>query len=426
MNGKKVLLGITGGIAAYKAAELCRLLIKAGADVRVVMSAGAKAFVQPLTFQALSSHEVRDSLLDEHAEAGMGHIELARWADMVVVAPATADFIAHLAHGFAHDLLTTLCLATAAPIAIAPAMNQQMWSKAVTKRNVAALADYSLSQPVMVWGPDTGSQACGDLGPGRMLEPAAIFSRIRETLLEPAFTPAAEPAQNRRAVDLPLCGRRLLITAGPTREAIDPVRYISNHSSGKMGYAIAAEAAAQGAEVTLVSGPVSGAVALTVPASVTLVSVISAQQMYEAVMANVDAADIFVASAAVADYRPALVATQKLKKDNEEMTISLTRNPDIVAAVAALANRPFTVGFAAETNDVISYARGKLLKKKLDLIIANDVSRADIGFNSNNNEVTVLWADGQLALGLASKEVIAGRILDVILDRFALQTTAHS
>lgn len=407
MNTKKVLLGITGGIAAYKSAELCRLLVKAGADVRVVMTAGAKAFMQPLTFQALTGHEVRDSLLDEKAEAGMGHIELARWADVVVIAPATADFMAHMAHGFAHDLLTTLCLATAAPIALVPAMNQQMWLKNITQKNVAALASYSLSQPVLIWGPDQGSQACGDVGPGRMLEPATIASRI-QSLLSESMPCHVEPSSSSI-----LSEKCLLITAGPTREPIDPVRYISNHSSGKMGYALAEAAVALGAKVILISGPVS----LPTPANVRRVDVSSAQEMHTEVLAHVAQADIFIATAAVADYRPEVMATQKIKKNAEDMTIQLTRNPDIISAVAALTAPPFTVGFAAETTDVINYAKGKLLKKKLDLIIANDVSRADIGFNSENNEATALWSGGELPLGLASKSVIAERILAVIGDR---------
>lgn len=409
MNGKKVLLGITGGIAAYKSAELCRLLIKSGADVRVVMSAGAKAFMQPLTFQALTGHEVRDSLLDERAESGMGHIELARWADIIVVAPATANFIAHLAHGFAEDLLTTLCLATPAPIAVAPAMNQQMWSKKITQKNVQALADISDCQPVLVWGPDEGSQACGDVGPGRMLEPADIFARIKVL-----FSADAMDASGKSEV-LPLAGKRVLITAGPTRESLDPVRYISNHSSGKMGFAIAAEAVSMGAAVTLVSGPVS----LPTPSGVTRVDVSSAQQMYEAVLANVPGMDVFVASAAVADYRPEQIASQKIKKSNEGMVIHLIRNPDIVATVAGLTKRPFTVGFAAETNDVLSYAKGKLQKKGLDLIIANDVSRSDIGFNSDHNDVTAIWSDGEQSLGMANKSVVAQRILRIITEHLS-------
>jgi phosphopantothenoylcysteine decarboxylase/phosphopantothenate--cysteine ligase len=409
MNGKKVLLGITGGIAAYKSAELCRLLIKSGADVRVVMSAGAKAFMQPLTFQALTGHEVRDSLLDERAESGMGHIELARWADIIVVAPATANFIAHLAHGFAEDLLTTLCLATPAPIAVAPAMNQQMWSKKITQKNVQALADISDCQPVLVWGPDEGSQACGDVGPGRMLEPADIFARIKAL-----FSADAMDASGKSEA-LPLAGKRVLITAGPTRESLDPVRYISNHSSGKMGFAIAAEAVSMGAAVTLVSGPVS----LPTPSGVTRVDVSSAQQMYEAVLANVPGMDVFVASAAVADYRPEQIASQKIKKSNEGMVIHLIRNPDIVATVAGLTKRPFTVGFAAETNDVLSYAKGKLQKKGLDLIIANDVSRSDIGFNSDQNDVTAIWSDGEQSLGMANKSVVAQRILRIITEHLS-------
>jgi phosphopantothenoylcysteine decarboxylase/phosphopantothenate--cysteine ligase len=325
------------------------------------------------------------------------------------VAPATANFIAHLAHGFAEDLLTTLCLATPAPIAVAPAMNQQMWSKKITQKNVQALADISDCQPVLVWGPDEGSQACGDVGPGRMLEPADIFARIKAL-----FSADAMDASGKSEA-LPLAGKRVLITAGPTRESLDPVRYISNHSSGKMGFAIAAEAVSMGAAVTLVSGPVS----LPTPSGVTRVDVSSAQQMYEAVLANVPGMDVFVASAAVADYRPEQIASQKIKKSNEGMVIHLIRNPDIVATVAGLTKRPFTVGFAAETNDVLSYAKGKLQKKGLDLIIANDVSRSDIGFNSDQNDVTAIWSDGEQSLGMANKSVVAQRILRIITEHLS-------
>lgn len=409
MANKRILLGVTGGIAAYKSAELSRLLIKAGFDVRVVMTSGAKAFIQPLTFQALTGYPVRESLLDEQAEAGMGHIELARWADLILIAPATADFIARLSSGFANDLLTTLCLATASPIAIAPAMNQQMWLKNVTQKNIAELADYNSEQPTIIWGPAEGNQACGDVGPGRMLEPAELASSVCQLFAISEDKESSEPPE------LPLKGRRVLLTAGPTREALDPVRYISNHSSGKMGYALAAAAVKLGADVVMVSGPV----ALGVPVGVDCIGVASAQEMYGEVMSRVDRADVFIATAAVADYRPQSVADQKIKKSQEEMVIRLTRNPDIVSSVAASQPRPFTVGFAAETNDVIGYARDKLQRKSLDLIIANDVSRSDIGFNSDNNEAVAIWTDGELSLGMASKSEIAERILAVICERLS-------
>lgn len=389
LAGKKILLGISGGIAAYKCAELTRRLIERGAQVQVVMTKAAKEFITPLTMQAVSGRPVSDSLLDPAAEASMGHIELAKWADLVLLAPATADLIARMSAGMGNDLLTTLVLATDSPVAVSPAMNQQMYRNIATQENIATLARRGMH----IWGPAAGEQACGDVGPGRMLEPMQLVH-----LCEQFFQPKL------------LEGKSILITAGPTREAIDPVRYITNHSSGKMGYALASAAAQMGAKVTLVSGPVS----LNTPVGVERINVSSAQEMHEAVMTHANKHDAFISCAAVADYRPQTLASQKLKKteDNDEMVINMVKNPDIVASVAAMTEkRPFTVGFAAETNDVETYARGKLTKKNLDMICANDVSVAGQGFNSNDNAITLYWPEGELALALESKEALSFKIL---------------
>ncbi|WP_045422150.1 bifunctional phosphopantothenoylcysteine decarboxylase/phosphopantothenate--cysteine ligase CoaBC [Vibrio jasicida] len=390
LAGKKILLGISGGIAAYKCAELTRRLIERGAQVQVVMTKAAKEFITPLTMQAVSGRPVSDSLLDPAAEASMGHIELAKWADLVLLAPATADLIARMSAGMGNDLLTTLVLATDSPVAVSPAMNQQMYRNVATQENIATLA----RRGMRIWGPAAGEQACGDVGPGRMLEPMQLVH-----LCEQFFQPKL------------LAGKSVLITAGPTREAIDPVRYISNHSSGKMGFALANAAAQLGAKVTLVSGPVS----LNTPASVERINVASAQEMHDAVMAHAPSHDAFISCAAVADYRPENVASQKLKKteNNDQMTINMVKNPDIVATVANMTEqRPFTVGFAAETNDVETYARGKLVKKNLDMICANDVSVEGQGFNSNDNAITLFWPEGEQALALESKEALSFRILE--------------
>ncbi|MEH0084612.1 bifunctional phosphopantothenoylcysteine decarboxylase/phosphopantothenate--cysteine ligase CoaBC [Vibrio antiquarius] len=390
LAGKKILLGISGGIAAYKCAELTRRLIERGAQVQVVMTKAAKEFITPLTMQAVSGRPVSDSLLDPAAEASMGHIELAKWADLVLLAPATADLIARMSAGMGNDLLTTLVLATDSPVAVSPAMNQQMYRNIATQENIATLARRGMH----IWGPAAGEQACGDVGPGRMLEPMQLVQ-----LCEQFFQPKL------------LEGKSILITAGPTREAIDPVRYITNHSSGKMGYALASAAAQMGAKVTLVSGPVS----LNTPVGVERINVSSAQEMHEAVMAHANKHDAFISCAAVADYRPQTIASQKLKKTegNDEMVINMVKNPDIVASVAAMTEkRPFTVGFAAETNDVETYARGKLTKKNLDMICANDVSVAGQGFNSNDNAITLYWPEGELALALESKEALSFKILE--------------
>ncbi|MFZ6041367.1 bifunctional phosphopantothenoylcysteine decarboxylase/phosphopantothenate--cysteine ligase CoaBC [Vibrio natriegens] len=390
LAGKKILLGISGGIAAYKCAELTRRLIERGAQVRVVMTKAAQEFITPLTMQAVSGHPVSDSLFDPAAEASMGHIELAKWADLVLLAPATADLIARLSAGMGNDLLTTLVLATDSPVAVSPAMNQQMYSNVATQENIATLARRGMH----IWGPGAGEQACGDVGPGRMLEPMQLVH-----LCEQFFQPKV------------LEGKSVLITAGPTREAIDPVRYISNHSSGKMGFSLANAAVQLGARVTLVSGPVN----LTTPAGVERINVASAQEMYDAVMSHATSHDAFISCAAVADYRPEVIASQKLKKtaDNDQMVIKMVKNPDIVASVAAMTDkRPFTVGFAAETNDVETYARGKLVKKNLNMICANDVSVEGQGFNSNDNAITLFWPEGELALALESKEALSFKILE--------------
>ncbi|WP_045629293.1 bifunctional phosphopantothenoylcysteine decarboxylase/phosphopantothenate--cysteine ligase CoaBC [Vibrio vulnificus] len=392
LAGKKILLGISGGIAAYKCADLTRRLKERGAEVQVVMTKAAKEFITPLTMQAVSGRPVSDSLLDPAAEASMGHIELAKWADLILLAPATADLIARMAAGMGNDLLTTLVLATDAPVAVSPAMNQQMYRNVATQENIATLSRRGME----IWGPAAGEQACGDVGPGRMLEPIQLVA-----LCEQFFQPK------------PLQDKSILITAGPTREAIDPVRYITNHSSGKMGYALAQAAMQLGANVTLISGPVS----LPTPVNVNRINVDSAQEMYDAVMAQASDHDIFISCAAVADYRPATIAEQKLKKtdDSDEMTITMVKNPDIVASVSAMTeNRPFTVGFAAETNDVEVYARRKLEKKKLDLLCANDVSVEGQGFNSSDNAITLYWSQGEKALPLNSKAALSMEILKQI------------
>ncbi|WP_116474814.1 bifunctional phosphopantothenoylcysteine decarboxylase/phosphopantothenate--cysteine ligase CoaBC [Zobellella maritima] len=395
LAGKRILIGLSGGIAAYKSADLVRRLKERGALVRVVMTESAKAFITPLTLQAVSGEPVSDALLDPAAEAGMGHIELAKWADLVLIAPASANTLARLSAGLADDLLTTLCLATPAPQAIAPAMNQQMYRHPATQANLATLA----SRGTLIWGPAQGSQACGDMGPGRMLEPLELVA-----LAEQHFAPKEQP----------LAGIRLMLTAGPTREPLDPVRFISNHSSGKMGFALARAAAELGAEVTLVSGPVS----LTTPEGVTRVDVESAAQMHAAVMADIDRQQIFIACAAVADYRPRQVASQKIKKSSDTMVIELTKNSDIVADVAALPNKPFTVGFAAETRDVEKYARDKLSRKRLDMIAANDVAKAGQGFNADDNALTVFWPEGQSDLPLAGKTELARSLITLIADKY--------
>jgi len=394
---KRVLLGVSGGIAAYKSPDLVRRLRERGYEVRVVMTRGAANFITPLSLQAVSGQPVHTTLLDEQAEAAMGHIELARWADVVLVAPATADVIARLAHGLADDLLTTLCLATDAPIVLAPAMNGRMWAAAATRANVETLQ----SRGVRMLGPGSGDQACGEIGEGRMLEPAELAAQLD------ARVPMAGREQE-------LAGLGVLITAGPTREAIDPVRYISNHSSGKMGYAVAAAARAAGASVILVSGPSD----LPGPPGVERIRVESADEMRDAVLSRVEGCDIFIAAAAVADYRPAFRAEQKIKKKESDLEIALVRNTDILAEVAAGDHPPFTVGFAAETERLEAHAREKLARKGLDMIAANPVGGENIGFGVDTNTLRVFWKDGETDLGEATKTDLAARLVALVSGRF--------
>lgn len=395
LSGKKIVLCVSGGIAAYKTPELVRRLRDRGADVRVAMTAAAKAFITPLSLQAVSGYPVSDSLLDPAAEAAMGHIELGKWADLVILAPATADLIARVAAGMANDLVSTICLATPSPVAVVPAMNQQMYRAAATQHNLDVLT----SRGLLMWGPDSGSQACGDVGPGRMLDPLTIV----------------EMAVQHFSVVKDLQHLNVMITAGPTRERLDPVRYITNDSSGKMGYAIAEAAAARGANVTLVSGPVT----LPTPQQVKRIDVTSALEMEAAVGQNVAGQHIFIGCAAVADYRAANVAEEKIKKQGDEIIIKMVKNPDIVAGVAALSvNRPYVVGFAAETTNVEEYARQKRIKKNLDLICANDVSHAGQGFNSDNNALHLFWQEGDKVLPLERKALLGHLLLDEIVTRY--------
>jgi phosphopantothenoylcysteine decarboxylase/phosphopantothenate--cysteine ligase len=389
MQGKRILLGVTGGIAAYKSPDLVRRLRERGAEVQVVMTAAAREFVTPLTFQAVSGRAVRTDLWDTAAEAAMGHIELARWANLVVVAPATAGFLARLATGQADDLLSTLCLATEAPIVVAPAMNRIMWSNAATRANMAVLSQ----RGVQALGPAEGDQACGEVGLGRMLEPTELADRIAQLLAGRGS----------------LAGRRVLITAGPTREHIDPVRFISNRSSGKMGFAVAQAAREAGAEVVLVSGPVS----LPTPDGVRRIDVESAADMLSVVLREVAGTDIFISTAAVADYRPAQAANQKIKKTSDTLDVCMERTVDVLATVAARPDRPFVVGFAAETESVEQHARAKLLKKNLDMIAANEVG-PDKAFDCEDNQLIVLWRTGRHELGRASKLALARELITLI------------
>ncbi|EFM88894.1 bifunctional phosphopantothenoylcysteine decarboxylase/phosphopantothenate synthase [Actinobacillus pleuropneumoniae] len=396
LDNKRILVGITGGIAAYKTIELIRHFKKANADVRVVLTPAAEAFVTPLTLQAISANAVSTSLLDPQAELAMGHIELAKWADLVVIAPASADFIARLRAGMANDLLSTLCLATASPILLAPAMNQQMFKQAITQENLAVLAN----RGVQMIGPNSGFQACGDVGSGRMSEPSELFQAVCDHF---------NHIQDLKDISV-------TITAGPTREAIDPVRYISNHSSGKMGFAIAEAFAKRGATVNLIAGPVN----LATPANVTRIDVESAVEMEQQAVKFAQKSAIFIGCAAVADYRMAEVSTQKIKKtaDNNELMLKLVKNPDIIANVANLTeNRPFTVGFAAETQDVASYAKDKLKRKNLDLICANDVSGGQV-FGQDQNALQLFWQDGEKMLPLADKSKLAEALVHEIIEQF--------
>lgn len=396
MLEKKIVVGITGGIAAYKTIELIRQLKTAGAQIRVVLTPAAEAFVTPLTLQAISGNAVSQSLLDPQAELAMGHIELAKWADLVVIAPASADFLARLRIGMGNDLLSTLCLATAAPILVAPAMNQQMYRQASLQENLQVLA----ARGVQFIGPNSGFQACGDVGKGRMAEPSEIFHAI-----EQQFNSQQD-----------LADLRVVITAGPTREAIDPVRYISNHSSGKMGFAIAEAFAKRGAKVQLIAGPVN----LDTPPNVERFDVVSAQQMADQALTLAQQSQIFIGCAAVADYRVEHIAEQKIKKtaDSDELTLKLVKNPDIIAAVAGLnAHRPFVVGFAAETEKVADYAKEKLQRKNLDLICANDVSGGQV-FGQDQNALQLFWRNGEKTLPLADKSRLAENLVQEIITRY--------
>ena len=393
LSNKRIIVGVTGGIAAYKSAEIVRRLQDRGADVRVVMTPGAEEFIRPLTMQALSGHPVHSGLLDEKAEAGMGHIELARWADLLLIAPATADFMATMVHGKADSLLAAIYLATPALVAVAPAMNQGMWRHPASLDNVEKLNQ----RGVTIIGPDSGIQACGDTGPGRMEQPDTII----------------EQACGMFSTGL-LQGKKVVITAGPTREALDPVRYISNHSSGKMGYALATAAADAGADVVLISGPVN----LLVPDRCQHISVVSANDMLVASLECAKKADIFIATAAVADYRAVSISENKIKSDDKVLTINFEKNPDIIRTVAAAHKSAFMVGFAAESTDVENYAKGKLKTKALDAIIANDISRSDIGFNSDDNEVSWIDADSSITFSKRSKAQLSRDLIAQIAGKY--------
>lgn len=419
MTTHNILLGVTGGIAAYKSAILVRRLRDAGFAVRVVMTEGAQAFITPLTFQALSGHPVHTTLLDPEAEAGMGHIELARWADLVLVAPASADSLARMAAGLADDLLTTLILATPAPVLVAPAMNQQMWANRITQRNLDTLREYGFS----VLEPDSGEQACGDVGAGRMPEPEDLVRAVQAFLGKPTQATAL-PLLQQLAESLPstpacstgqLAGQHVVITAGPTREALDPVRYLSNHSTGKMGFALAEACRDAGATVTLLAGPVH----LPTPEGIARINITSARDLLaESLRLIEQGCAVFIATAAVADYRPEVIEDHKIKKSGEITDIRLVKNPDVVATIAAHPQRPFVVGFAAETQNTESYAQGKLHNKKLDMIACNDVSRRDIGFGADENAMTVFFAAqyglDAVHLDKASKAEIAARLVACI------------
>ena len=392
LTNKRVILGISGGIAAYKSAELVRRLRDQGTEVQVVMTRAACEFITPLTMQALSGRPVFTELLDHDSEAGMGHIELARWADVILVAPSSANFLARLNAGQADDLLSALCLAAAIPILVAPAMNQQMWLNPATQANVTSLR----SRGIRIAGPGVGDQACGETGPGRMLEVPELMAAVAAV-----FETGA------------LAGSHIMITAGPTREAIDPVRFISNRSSGRMGYALARAAVEAGASVTLVSGPVS----LGVPERVRFIAVDTAEQMRAAVMTAIESQDIFIGTAAVADYRSVEIAPGKIKKSESGLHLDLVRNPDILAEVAGLPHPPYTVGFAAETSDLLANAREKLAGKGINMVAANLVG-AGLGFESEDNALEVLWNDGNISLALTSKEKLARQLIDIVANQY--------
>lgn len=397
LANKQILLGVTGGIAAYKSADLIRRLQDAGARVQVVMTPAAQEFITPLTLQALSGNPVHTQLLDPEAEAGMGHIQLARWADLVLIAPATADFMARLTQGMGNDLLTSICLATTAPIALAPAMNQGMWRNASTQANLDTL----LQRKVHIFGPADGGQACGDIGPGRMLEPLQLVAAAASLFVSGS-----------------LAGKKVVITAGPTREALDPVRYLSNYSSGKMGYALAEAAAEAGADTLLISGPTQ----LPAPERVKRINVVTAADMYAASMSAAEGCDLFIAAAAVADYRPEHIAAQKMKKGaSDTLTLTLVKNPDIVASIAARSPKPFTIGFAAESENVLEYARSKLVRKNLDLIVANNISDSSIGFNSDDNAVTLVDKHTETDISQRSKHQLARELIALFAQKITTQ-----
>jgi phosphopantothenoylcysteine decarboxylase/phosphopantothenate--cysteine ligase len=394
IQGRRVLLGVTGSIAAYKSPDIVRRLKDQGAEVRVVLTASAEKLVSPTVFQAVSGEPVRGDIWDEQAEAAMGHIELAKWADLILIAPATANLIAQLAAGSAENLLTTICLASEAPVTLAPSMNQAMWRDAATQAN----CDVLRKRNVMFIGPDDGEQACGDVGPGRMSEPANIVSRMA-----------------RGGESGPFEGLRIMVSAGPTREAIDPVRFVSNRSSGKMGFALAKAAADAGAEVTLIAGPVS----LPTPPRVERIDVETTQQMCDAALANIGDMDIYIGAAAISDYRPKQAAVQKIKKSADTFTLEMLKSPDLLATIAALENCPFTVGFAAETEKLEQHATDKLKRKKLNMIVANLVGEK-LCFDADDNEVIVLWQDGRLSLPKLSKQELARQLVDVVATRYRL------
>jgi len=398
LQGQKVLLGVSGSIAAYKSPDIVRRLKDQGADVRVVLTASAEKLVSPTVFQAVSGEPVRGDIWDEQAEAAMGHIELAKWADLILIAPATANVIAQLAAGSADNLLTTICLATEAPVVLAPSMNQAMWNDAATQAN----CDVLRKRNIKLIGPDEGSQACGDVGPGRMSEPADIVSRL-----------------SRGGRSGPLEGLRVMVTAGPTREAIDPVRFVSNRSSGKMGFAVARAAADAGAEVTLVAGPVS----LPTPPRVERIDVENTQQMVDAAMADIGGIDIYIGAAAISDYRPQNPASQKIKKSAATFVLEMVKSPDLLATIAALEDGPFAVGFAAETEKLEQHATDKLNRKQLDMIIANLVGEK-LCFDADDNEVVVLWQGGRQPLPRSSKPELARQLVEVIASRYRQKSTA--
>lgn len=399
LENKKILLGITGGIAAYKSAELVRSLQAAGASVRVTMTPAATAFITPITLQALSGHKVYTGLFEEHLDTIMCHINLARWADLILIAPASADFIARLAHGLANDLLSTICLAATCYIAVAPAMNRLMWENEATRANCSLLS----SRGIRIWGPGLGNQACGETGYGRMLEPSTLCKLVVDYLNKDKISSKF------------LENTKILITAGPTREAIDPVRFISNKSTGKMGFAVAEAAASAGAEVILVSGPVC----ITPPLGMSCIMVESAIEMYNTVMNQIQGIDIFIAAAAVADYRSTIVSKKKIKKSLLYLTLDFIKNPDILASVATLQlNRPFTVGFSAETHNILQNAQSKLHCKNLDMIVANQVGIPGTGFESDQNELFVLWIGGSQSLPRAEKHILGKQLIKIIYERY--------